>query len=262
MSDTLSYAISEDFQSEDNHMNNSEVNSRNSYSVNEKLHAIALYDKYRSLARVSRETGVHRKCIRRWVNQREELVTNISNVEKTSRKRLSGGGRKALYPEIEGYIYNWLLEQHSLNLPVRHKLVQQEVHRFMNEHNMNMCDFKASICWINNFCRRHNMSISKDRLIMLSHSPSHSINVDVDSYYTDSVLKPSNLSPIDKPLKQCYSHEINNWFQSTFPSFNKSSNRRKYKSPSSCAASSVNNCSSNESTNASAFDSNSIDSIQ
>jgi hypothetical protein len=239
-------------------IDHTEVNTRNSYSIEEKLNAIALYDKYNSLARVSRETGVHRKCIRRWVNQREELITNITNAEKTSRKRLSGGGRKALFPEIEGYIYNWLLEQHSLNLPVKHKLVQQEVQRYMAEHSMRPSDFKASICWINNFCRRHNMSINRDRLI-LGPSFGRSVNVDDDSYSSDSVLKPSNFFVVDKPLKQCVSHELNKWFQGTFPGFNK--NRRKYKSPSSCAASSINNCSSNESTNASAFESNSSDSI-
>jgi hypothetical protein len=242
-------------------LENSEVNSRNSYSIEEKLNAIALYDKYNSLARVSRETGVHRKCIRRWVNQREELLSNITNNEKTSRKRLSGGGRKALFPEIEGYIYNWLQEQHSQNLPVRHKLIQQEVHRYMTENSMRTSDFKASICWINNFCRRHNMTINKDRLIF-SPPSNRPLSIDDDSSYSsDTVSKPSSFSLVDKPLKQCFTHEVNMWLEGTFPGFKKSSNRRKYKSPSSCAASSVNNCSSNESTNASAFESNSSDSI-
>ena len=216
---------------------------RNSYSLEEKANVIFLFDQCQKIATVTRETGISRNCIERWLKQRDEIAKALSDKENTvaaSRKHLGFKAQKLYNPDVEKYIYQWILEQKAANKPVNRKLIQQRALEFMQENSLDNIGLKAGRRWVKSMLQRHHMVIGKDSRLHssfpsdLEKDSSHLMQEHDSS--SDSLKEQSFPA---KPLKECVPGELGSWFESTFPGFRKAGKFRTRRSMVSSRASNV-----------------------
>jgi len=83
-------------------------NKRKSHDTVYKLKATEVAEKI-SKGAAAREFRVGPKRIREWCKKKKELAT-FSKTKKSTRKCLSGGGRKANNEEMEDALSSWILD--------------------------------------------------------------------------------------------------------------------------------------------------------
>ena len=125
------------------------------YSIHQKQ-KVAEYAHVHGIRPASRQFGVSRKNIQRWVAEGLHEVKNKGNFKK---KNAKGQGRKVSYPaEIETKLVQWLLEKQNLEVKVSNKMLKQEAIALITPTNPN---FKASDGWSQKFMRRNNLVLKK-----------------------------------------------------------------------------------------------------
>ena len=109
--------------------------------------------------------GVDESVIRRWRRREGELreldwdTRNISFKGKTITKqrfRLSGGGSKIKYPELEKDLVKWFKERRAKFIPVTQKAIRNKALGLAAEKNIK--NFKCSQGWINGWRNRNGIS--------------------------------------------------------------------------------------------------------
>ena len=97
---------------------------KHSYDVSLKLKAVAVAEK-KSKEAAAREFSVDPRRIREWCSQKEKLAA-LQKDNKGKRKRLDGGGRKALDEDMEEVLMDWILDLRGRNIRVSRKMIQVE----------------------------------------------------------------------------------------------------------------------------------------
>uniref|UniRef100_A0A8R1DUD4 HTH CENPB-type domain-containing protein n=1 Tax=Caenorhabditis japonica TaxID=281687 RepID=A0A8R1DUD4_CAEJA len=128
---------------------------RNSYTLEFKIKVVE-YAKKENISRAAREFNVNRQCISRWMTQKEDFESNITE-KRNGRKRVKGAGRQLSNPNFDKELLDWIQEQKSLNLKVSRKIIQDQA-RLMNSN----IDFVGSNGWLESFLKRHNLSARRE----------------------------------------------------------------------------------------------------
>uniref|UniRef100_A0A915ACW6 HTH CENPB-type domain-containing protein n=1 Tax=Parascaris univalens TaxID=6257 RepID=A0A915ACW6_PARUN len=87
-----------------------------------------------SMNQMSRETGIDRRCLRSWLKQEAQLQEE-SQVECT-RKRMSGGGRKASYIQLENKLNEWYQAETVSGRDVTYRKLNIAAYRLAKEYGM------------------------------------------------------------------------------------------------------------------------------
>src|SRR5688572_3384436 len=94
-----------------------------------------------------------------WITASKSWDTEINQ----NCKRI-GSGQKAFYPEIEGKLYAWLIEQRKQGLAVTYMILRIKMQEILKEPEMiflyddSANNFKASYRWIFSFMERYKLS--------------------------------------------------------------------------------------------------------
>ena len=140
---------------------------RKSFDLTYKLNAVASAEK-KSKEAAAREFGVDAKRIREWCSQKEKLVA-MKKKGKSKRRRLDGGGRKALDEDMEEDLFSWIVELRGRNLRVSRKMIRAEaLSRSAN------ADFRASRGWLEHFMKQTGLSLRRKTTVCQS-TPADSI---------------------------------------------------------------------------------------
>ncbi|XP_072048128.1 uncharacterized protein [Amphiura filiformis] len=125
-----------------------------SYTIEFKLQAVD-YAKDHSVAATAKAFGVDNKQVRYWRQQEEKLRSTSG----TGKRILKGQGRPFEYPQIDTELASWVIERKSQGFNITAKALRwkgKQVH--MQKGDVN---FAASQGWLNSFCRRHNVVLTK-----------------------------------------------------------------------------------------------------
>uniref|UniRef100_A0A915AF15 HTH CENPB-type domain-containing protein n=1 Tax=Parascaris univalens TaxID=6257 RepID=A0A915AF15_PARUN len=98
-----------------------------------------------SMNQMSRETGIDRRCLRSWLKQEAQLQEE-SQVECT-RKRMSGGGRKASYIQLENKLNEWYQAETVSGRDVTYRKLNIAAYRLAKEYGMPNAVNWDSSCW-------------------------------------------------------------------------------------------------------------------
>ena len=112
------------------------MSKRRSYDVSFKLLAVECAEKTSKEA-AARQMGVDARRIQEWCQQK--AVLSSMKKGKSSRKRLHGAGRKALYPDLEDALLSWIVDMRSRNLRVSRSMIQWQAKALSSSS-----DFRAS----------------------------------------------------------------------------------------------------------------------
>lgn len=124
-----------------------------SFSIETKLE-IVQFALTSNISKAAREYGVHRQNISKWCKQQEELEQQSSK-----RRKLSGGGRKPLSSELETRLFEWVNDQRAQKLCVTRHGIQVQARLISVE--LKLDGFNACNGWIDNFMRRHELSLRR-----------------------------------------------------------------------------------------------------
>ena len=128
---------------------------RVAYDVSLKLKAVEYAEKTSKEA-AARHFSVDAKRIREWCGQKDQLLEMTKSRGKKKRKRLTGGGRKALDSDMEEALFSWIIDLRSRNLRVSRKMIRQHARSISTT-----ADFKASVGWLRRFMKRHSLSLRR-----------------------------------------------------------------------------------------------------
>jgi len=119
------------------------------------------YAKQHGRNRAANYFNLNSSMVGRWIKASE----NWTN-ERSSKKKI-GSGRKALFPEAEKVLYEWVLEQRKQGLAVTYALIQNKMREILSEpsmiaryHNF-INDFKVSLFWLRLFLKRYGLSLRR-----------------------------------------------------------------------------------------------------
>jgi len=120
------------------------------YSVKEK-EAIVREAKERGIRITARDKSIAVSTLLGW------MKGNFSEVQaKTNRgARCEGGGRKVATGNYDQIIFQWILEQRELHIPVSRQAIQDFARRLCTD----ISGFTASNGWLDKFMRRHQLSL-------------------------------------------------------------------------------------------------------
>jgi hypothetical protein len=124
--------------------------SQKSYDFVFKLKAIDLARKSGNRG-AAEELRIDKKRIRDWRKQ-EDSLRKEESPEK--RRRLSGGGRKAAYPQMEEELAHWIENQRQSCMRVTRKAIARKAIALGDDPY-----FKAGRGWIQNFLKRFDFVI-------------------------------------------------------------------------------------------------------
>ena len=127
---------------------------KHSYDVSLKLKAVAVAEK-KSKEAAAREFSVDPRRIQEWCSQKEKLAA-LQKDNKGKRKRLDGGGRKALDEDMEEVLMDWILDLRGRNIRVSRKMIQVEAKALSGTE-----EFKASRGWLGRFMKRKGLSLRR-----------------------------------------------------------------------------------------------------
>ena len=135
---------------------------KGAYTVVFKLKAVEIAEKS-SKGAAAREVNVDPKRIREWCSQKDKLLA-MKKEGKSRRKRLKGGGRKALDEEMEEQLFDWILEMRGRNLRVSRRMIQDKARELVTT----MERFVASRGWLDLFMKRHGLSLRRKTTVCQS----------------------------------------------------------------------------------------------
>lgn len=135
-----------------------------SYTVKFKIEAVEYAEK-NSISAAAKKYNVDRKTIREWKEKKADIVALVKRAGK-SRKRLDGAGRKPLSEVLEERIVSWITDRRDKRLRVSRKLIMKKaklLYLDMKEDHalVHGGDFVASKGWLENFMKRHGLSLRR-----------------------------------------------------------------------------------------------------
>uniref|UniRef100_A0A6G5A925 Putative pogo transposable element n=1 Tax=Rhipicephalus microplus TaxID=6941 RepID=A0A6G5A925_RHIMP len=101
-----------------------------------------------------RQFGVSEKSVRYWRNQKSKL--SVCNARKTSFR-----GRRAVHPELEDKVADFVREYRAKSLPVNAELIRSKAVELAREAGLSKKDFKGSIYWVRRFMRRKGFALRR-----------------------------------------------------------------------------------------------------
>lgn len=101
-----------------------------------------------------RQFGVSEKSVRYWRNQKSKL--SVCNARKTSFR-----GRRAVHPELEDKVADFVREYRARSLPVSAELIRTKAVELAREAGLSREDFKGSIYWVRRFMRRKGFALRR-----------------------------------------------------------------------------------------------------
>ena len=137
------------------------MSKRKSYDTAFKLKAIEKAEIYSKEA-AARECRVDAKRIRVWCSQKEQLLA-LKKKKKSTRKRLSGAGRKPKDVEMEEELFQWIVELRSRHLRVSRSMIRLQAKKLSSDD-----EFKASRGWLQRFMNRHDLSLRRKTTVSQS----------------------------------------------------------------------------------------------
>lgn len=146
----------------------SSVKKRHSYTLKQKLNAIALYKpNLFGYQKISKKTGIEVSSIRRWIKNKDKfLAQKNSRKSKIHDVRRFGGGRSASFPELEEKLKNWISERYALGLRVTDQIIELQAKVYQDEFLKETEEteitekfkaFKATPGWTQRFKERHDL---------------------------------------------------------------------------------------------------------
>ena len=127
---------------------------KRSYDVSFKLRAVESAEKSTKEA-AARHFGVDARRIREWCAQKEKLIS-LKECGKSKRRRLDGGGRKAMDEDMEDALFSWVQDMRSRNLRVSRKMLRLRARDLSTS-----ADFQASRGWLQRFMQRRKLSLRR-----------------------------------------------------------------------------------------------------
>ena len=133
---------------------------RTSYTLKFKREVVN-YAKQHSKSVAANQFNLDISMIGRWVKASVNWTT-----EKNDKKKKIGSGRKALYPEAEKVLYNWIIEQRKQELAVTYITIQNKMKEILREPSMialynSIDDFKVSLRWLRLFLKRYGLVLRR-----------------------------------------------------------------------------------------------------
>ena len=125
-----------------------------SYNITFKLKAVKFAEEH-SKEGSARHFNVDTKRIREWCKQKDSF-TEQKKKGNSSRKRLTGAGRKVDDVEMEEELFDWIVEMRGQNLRISLRMIQIRA----KELSSSDC-FKASRGWLYRFLKRKNLSLRR-----------------------------------------------------------------------------------------------------
>uniref|UniRef100_A0A1X7UMU3 HTH CENPB-type domain-containing protein n=1 Tax=Amphimedon queenslandica TaxID=400682 RepID=A0A1X7UMU3_AMPQE len=127
-----------------------------SFDVSFKLRVVEMAEKSNK-SKAARIYNVDVRRVREWCQQKSELLEKNKCGQSTS-KRLGGGGRKALYPDMEEVLLDWIVDVRSKHLRVSRQMI---VDRAKGLSRDSAPEFKASRGWLGRFMKRKGLSLRR-----------------------------------------------------------------------------------------------------
>ncbi|GES74194.1 pogo transposable element with KRAB domain [Rhizophagus clarus] len=137
------------------------VRQRTSYSLEEKL-VVVNYAQENGRNAVAKHFNLDAPMVGRWIKQ------SSSWEEKNKKKKCAGTpGRKAFYPEVEKFLYNWIIEQRKKGFAVNYILMRLQMCKILKEpviqalYPAGEYEFQGNLSWINSFMKRFGLSLRR-----------------------------------------------------------------------------------------------------
>uniref|UniRef100_A0A915CQR0 Myosin motor domain-containing protein n=1 Tax=Ditylenchus dipsaci TaxID=166011 RepID=A0A915CQR0_9BILA len=97
------------------------------YTIEKKLEVVAYAKKAKSINSASKRYNVDRKCVRKWMEQEEQLSKFKESTSKSSQKRkLPGAGRHLKFAELDEELSKWVRDRREKSLKVSRRIIQQK----------------------------------------------------------------------------------------------------------------------------------------
>ena len=124
-------------------------------SLAEKCKALKDLENGLSNKDVATKYSVPRKAVSTWVKNKHKLTASL---EKKGMNSSQKNARCGNYEKVDKEIYNWFVGKRSQEIPIDGIIIKQKALEFAKA--MGITKFKASDCWLNNWKKRYNLSIS------------------------------------------------------------------------------------------------------
>ncbi|GBG76663.1 hypothetical protein CBR_g22880 [Chara braunii] len=180
---------------------------RKNYSIKTKLEIISTYAKGVSgygIGALSKKHGVDPSTLRGWIDKKAELEAALNESRRTGRIqcRLSGGGRKAMYEDLERELEAWILDKKRKGLCVRDQYIQAKAKMIYNQRFHQQAEggetevhgFNASSGWLARFKHRKDIS-SRRRSLALALPDSADDICRSFLYRCHNIIETFNISP-------------------------------------------------------------------
>ena len=130
------------------------ADNRKSYTIRFKSHVLKkLEENDGNISQTSRDVGVDRRIIRRWLSQRD-LIENSLGYRAVNIVR----GGKAKYPELEDAIMHFIQDERKLGRSANGKMIKRKaLTLFPKLFPMPGASFKASKGWLRRMLLRNNL---------------------------------------------------------------------------------------------------------
>ena len=135
----------------DNSVTNKIKSTRKSYKIEYKLKIIREYKKTNNYYALSKQTNINISTLIEWVNREYEFIQESN---RKNNKRLSGSGRKLIYPaDFDSALLAWFNNERENKRGVSYKQLKQEAEKRSGK--------TITLWWIRGFVSRFNLSIRK-----------------------------------------------------------------------------------------------------
>ncbi|GES74012.1 activating transcription factor 7-interacting protein 2 isoform X1 [Rhizophagus clarus] len=137
------------------------VRQHTSYSLKEKL-VVIKYAQENGKNVAAKHFNLDTPIVGRWIKQ------SSSWEEKNKKKKCAGTPeRKAFYPEVEKFLYNWIIEQRKKGFAVNYISIRLQMCKILKElviqalYPAGEYEFQGNLFWINSFMKQFGLSLKK-----------------------------------------------------------------------------------------------------
>ena len=124
-------------------------------SLAEKCKALKDLGNGLSNKNVATKHGVPRNTASTWVKNKHKLTASLEKKGMNSSRKNT---RRGNYEKVDIAIYNWSVGKRSQKIPIDGIILKEKALEFARA--LSVTEFKASDCWLNNWKKRYNLSIS------------------------------------------------------------------------------------------------------